>query len=223
MVTAAAVASITMPNTGIDSAAEWSPDHVGEPEEDFPLFTLVHNLILRPIGVTAPAQPLPGDRATFYVPRSDDNNPRRGRRLMYMRDLACCADGMAFFSTPSDLVRFAMTTEAERVNGQLAGGSVMSLMTSRDSAIVVALTSNVAHANTAALTVKAADVFAEQRVDRREADHAARTFISRAGSNLQLAAARRSCDSAARPACYHDSRVRWQRQSGAPLRNMTAR
>ena len=83
VVTGAAVASLGMTNTGTDSAAEWSPGHNGEPEEDFPLFTLVHNIILRPIGVTGPAQPLPGDRATFYVPRSDDNDPRRGRRLMY--------------------------------------------------------------------------------------------------------------------------------------------
>jgi hypothetical protein len=163
VVTAAAVASLGMTNTGTDSAAEWSPGHIGEPEDDFPLFTLVHNIILRPIGVGAPAQPLPGDRATFYVPRSDDNNPRRGRRLMYMRDLACCAGGMAFYSTPSDLVRFALATKADSVNGELAGGSVMSLMTRRDNGIVVAVASNVAHANTAALALKVADVFAEQK------------------------------------------------------------
>ena len=76
--------------------------------------------------------PSPGDRATFYVPRSDDN-PRRGRRLMYMRDLACCANGMAFYSTPSDLVRFALATNPGSVNGELAGGMVMSLMMRRDS------------------------------------------------------------------------------------------
>ena len=163
MVTAAAVASLGMTHTGTDSAAEWSPDHIGEPEEDFPGFTAVHDIILRPIGVSAPRQPLPGDRATFYVPRSDDDNPRRGRRLMYMRDLACCASGMAFYSTPSDLVRFALATKADSVNGELAGGSVMSLMTRRDSGIVVAVASNVAHANTAALALKVADVFAEQK------------------------------------------------------------
>ena len=163
VVTAAAIASVGMTGTGTDSAAEWSPGHIGEPEEDFPLFTLVHNIILRPIGVAAPAQPLPGDRATFYVPRSDDNNPRRGRRLMYMRDLACCAGGMAFYSTPSDLVRFALATKADSVDGQLAGGSVMSLMTRRDSGLVVAVASNVAHANTAALARNVADVFAEQK------------------------------------------------------------
>jgi Beta-lactamase len=161
-VTAAAVVSLGLTNTGADSAAEWSPEHIGEPEEDFPLFTIIRHVIFRPIGL-APAQPLPGNRATFYVPRSGDNNPRRGRRLMYMRDLACCAGGMAFYSTPSDLVRFALATKADSVNGELAGGSVMSLMTRRDNGIVVAVASNVAHANTAALALKVADVFAEQQ------------------------------------------------------------
>jgi hypothetical protein len=84
-------------------------------------------------------------------------------RLMYMRDLACCAGRMAFYSTPSDLVRFALATKADSVNGQLAGGSVMSLSTRRDNGIVVAVESNVAHANTAALALKVADVFAEQK------------------------------------------------------------
>ena len=158
----AAVSPLGLTNTGADAAAEWSPEHVGEPEEDFPLFTLVHNIILRPIGVSAPAQPLPGDRATFYVPRSDDDNPRRGRRQMYMRDLACCANGMAFYSTPSDLVRFALATNPGSVNGELAGGMVMSLMTGRDSGIVIAVTSNMAHANTSTLALRVGNAFAEQ-------------------------------------------------------------
>ncbi len=76
----AAVAPLGLTNTGADSAVEWSPDHIGEPEEDFPLFTIIRHVIFKPIGL-APAQPLHGDRATFYVPRSDDN-PGRGRRLM---------------------------------------------------------------------------------------------------------------------------------------------
>jgi hypothetical protein len=161
-VTAAAVAPLGLANTGADSAAEWSPEHIGEPEEDFPLFTLIRNVVFRPIGL-APAKPLPGDRATFYVPRSDDNDPRRGRRLMYMRDLACCAGGMAFYSTPSDLVGFALATNAGSVTGELAGGSVMSLMTRRDDGIAVAVASNVAHAGTAALALSVADVFARQK------------------------------------------------------------
>jgi hypothetical protein len=39
----------------------------------------------------------------------------------------------------------------------------MSLMTRRDNGIVVAVASNIAHANTAALAQKVADTFAEQR------------------------------------------------------------
>ena len=158
-VTAAAVAPLGLTNTGADSATEWSPEHIGEPEEDFPLFTIIRHVIFRPIGL-APAQPLPGDRATFYVPRSDDN-PRRGRRLMYMRDLACCAGTMASYSTPSDLVRVGLANGGS-INGELAGGMVMSLMTLRDSGIVVAVLSNIAHANTSALAAKIGDAFAKQ-------------------------------------------------------------
>jgi Beta-lactamase len=155
-----AVAPLGLTDTGADSAAEWSPEHIGEPEEDFPLFTIIRHVIFRPIGL-APAQPLPGDRATFYVPRSDDN-PRRGRRLMYMRDLACCGNGMAFYSTPSDLVRWALATTPGSVNGELAGGRVMSLMTRRDSGLAIAVTSNMAHANTSSLALRVGDAFAEQ-------------------------------------------------------------
>jgi Beta-lactamase len=166
-VTPAAVASLGLTNTGTDSAAEWSPEHVGEPEEDFPGFTGIHDLILRPLGISAPRQPLPGNRATFYVPatfwKGFTTDPRRGRRLMYMRDLACCAGKMAFYSTPSDLVRFALATNADSVNGELAGGSVMSMVTRRDNGVVVAVASNIAHANTAALALKVADTFAEQK------------------------------------------------------------
>jgi hypothetical protein len=162
-VTAAAVAPLGLTNTGAESAAEWSPEHVGEPEEDFPGFTILRHLILQPIGIAPAEYPLPGDRATFYAPRSDDNDPRRGRRLMYMRDLACCADGKAFYSTPSDLARFALATKADSVNGELAGGSVMSLLTRRDRGVVVAVASNVAHANTAALALKVAEAFTEHK------------------------------------------------------------
>lgn len=157
----AAVAPLGLTNTGADSAAEWSPEHIGEPEEDFPLFTLLRHVIWQPIGLMPAEYPLPGDRATFYVPRSDDN-PRRGRRLMYMRDLACCTNGMAFYSTPSDLVHFALATNPGSVNGELAGGMVMSLMMRRDSGIVIAVTSNMAHANTSSLALRVGDAFAEQ-------------------------------------------------------------
>jgi hypothetical protein len=157
----AAVAPLGLTNTGADSAAEWSPEHIGEPEEDFPPLTLLRHVIWQPLGLMPAEYPLPGDRATFYVPRSDDN-PGHGRRLMYMRDLACCANGMAFYSTPADLVRFALATKPGSVNGELAGGMVMSLLTGRDSGIVVAVTSNMAHANTSSLARRVGDAFAEQ-------------------------------------------------------------
>ena len=158
----AAVAPLGLANTGADAAAEWSPDHVGEPEEDFPLFTIVRSVVWQPLGLMPADYPLPGGRATFYVPRFD-HDPRRGRRLMYMRDLACCTNGMAFYSTPSDLVRVALATNAGSVNGELAGGMVTSLVTGRDSGIVVAVTSHMAHADTSSLALRIGDAFAEPR------------------------------------------------------------
>jgi hypothetical protein len=156
-----AVAPLGLTNTGADAAKEWSPEAIGEEGEDFPPLTLLRHVLWQPLGLMT-AQPIPGERATFYVPRSDDNDPRRGRRLMYMRDLACCANGMAFYSTPSDLVRFALATNPGSVNGELAGGMVMSLMTRRDRGVVVAVTSNMAHAKTSSLARRVGDAFAEQ-------------------------------------------------------------
>jgi hypothetical protein len=81
---------------------------------------------------------------------------------MYMRELACCANGMGFYSTPSDLVRFALATNPGGVNGELAGGMVMSLMTRREGGLGIAVTSNMAHANTSSLALRVWDAFAEQ-------------------------------------------------------------
>ncbi len=156
-----AVARLGLTNTGADAAKEWSPEAIGEEGEDFPPLTILRHAIWQPLGLMPMEYPLPGNRATFYVPRSDDN-PRRGRQLMYMRDLACCANGMAFYSTPSDLVRFALAANPGSVNGELAGGMVMSLMTRRDGGIVIAVTSNMAHANTSSLAQRVGDAFAEQ-------------------------------------------------------------
>lgn len=163
VMTGADVASLGLTATGTDSAAAWSPEAIGEEGEDFPPLTLMRHFVLQPLGLAPAEYPLPGDRATFYVPRTDGNDPRRGRRLMYMRDLACCVNGMAFYSTPSDLVRFAMATQSDSVNGELAGGRVMSLVTRRDRGLVVAVASNMAYANTAALASKVADVFADAK------------------------------------------------------------
>jgi len=157
----AAVGAPGLTNTGADAAKEWSPEAIGEEGEDFPPLTLLRHVIWQPLGLMPAEYPLPGDRATFYVPRSD-GDPDRGRRLMYMRDLACCADGMAFYSTPSDLVRFALATNPGNLDGELARGLVMSLMTRPDRGIVVAVTSNMAHAKTSSLAQRVGDAFAEQ-------------------------------------------------------------
>lgn len=158
----AAVAPLGLTDTGADAAKAWSPEAIGEEGEDFPPLAFLRHAIWQPLGLMPAEYPLPGERATFYVPRSEDNDPRRGRRLMYMRDLACCAHGMAFSSTPSDLVRFALATGSGSVDGELAGGLVMSLMAERDSGIVVAVTSNMAHADTSSLALRVADAFAAQ-------------------------------------------------------------
>ena len=159
-VTAATVARLGLTNTGAESAVEWSPEQIGEPGEDFPLFTLMRHNIFQPMGLAPAEYPLPAERATFYVPRSDDN-PLLGRRLMYMRDLACCAGTMASYSTASDLVRVGLASGGS-INGELAGGMVTSLMTLRDSGIVVAVLSNIAYANTSVLALKIGDAFAKQ-------------------------------------------------------------
>ncbi len=158
-----AAAILALTHTGVDPAAAWSPEHIGEPEEDAPFLALFRHTILQPLGITPAEYPLPDDRATFYVPTAHDNNPARGRRLMRMRDLACCADGMAFYSTPSDLVRVALERHLPSVNGELAGGTVASLLTDPNNGIVVAVTSNMAYADTAALAKAIADAFAADR------------------------------------------------------------
>lgn len=160
-VVAAAVAPLRLTSTGSDSAADWSPEAIGEPGEDFPLFTLIRHVVLQPIGLAPAEYPLPGDRATFYVP-SADANPAAGRRLMPMRDLACCANGTAFYSTPSDLVRVALTAPSASINGELAGGRVLSLMVNGDG-LVVAVTSNIAHADTLSLARRVSDAVGQAR------------------------------------------------------------
>jgi hypothetical protein len=158
-VPAATIARLGLTNTGAEPAGEWSPEHVGEPEENPPPFTAIRHGIFRPLGL-APSQPLAGDRATFYVPRSN-NDPLRGRRLMYMRDLACCAGTMASYSTASDLVRVGLAGSVD-IDGDLAGGMVASLLARSDSGIVVVVLSNIAHSNTAALALKIKGAFEQQ-------------------------------------------------------------
>jgi hypothetical protein len=59
-------------------------------------------------------------------------------------------------------VRFALATHPGRVNGELAGSMVMSLMMGRDRGLSIAVTSQMAHANTSSLARRVGDAFAEQ-------------------------------------------------------------
>jgi CubicO group peptidase (beta-lactamase class C family) len=159
-VTEPTISRLGLTSTGAESAVAWSPEQIGEPGEDFPPLTVLRHTVLQPLGLAPAEYPLPDDRATFYVPRADDS-PLRGRRLMYMRDLACCAGKMASYSTASDLVRVGLANGAS-VNGELAGGTVMSLITMPDRGIVVAVLSNITHAKTSALGLKIGEAFAKQ-------------------------------------------------------------
>ncbi len=155
---AGVAASLGLSDTGAEPAAVWSPEAIGEPGEDFPPFTLIRHAILQPMGLAPAEYPLPGERATFYVPRFDAD-PGRGRRLMRLRDLACCANGLAFYSTPSDLVRVALSADLDSVNGDLAGGRVMSLIAHRESGLAIVVMSNIAHANTSSLASRVGQIF----------------------------------------------------------------
>ena len=57
-------------------------------------------------------------------------------------------------------MRIAVATSPADIDGTLAGGTEMSLVTRRDRGLVVAVTSNIAYANTPALARRIADAFA---------------------------------------------------------------
>ena len=99
-----------MNHTGAESATEENPDRVGGPEEDPPFLTLIHDLILEPLGIGGTKRtPVTTEIATLYVPGWGPK-PVLGHGLhaRHPRNLSCYAGSMAFFSTPSDLVRFGL-------------------------------------------------------------------------------------------------------------------
>jgi CubicO group peptidase (beta-lactamase class C family) len=98
-----------MDNTGAESAAEENPERVGEPAEDAPLFTLIRQVVLEPLGLGGAKAKPATDPATVYSP-GFGYDPLVGFGLHVMRphNLSCYAGSMAFFSTPSDLVRFGL-------------------------------------------------------------------------------------------------------------------
>jgi serine beta-lactamase-like protein LACTB, mitochondrial len=194
-----------MDHTGAESATEENPERVGEPGEDAPFITQFHHLILKPLGVSG-TKAMPGtEPATAYLPGCGPYpQVRYGLHVMPVRNLSCYAGSMAFFSTPSDLVRFGLavnggkllqpatvrllqtsqkltsgqetdhglgwdlhtvTLAGERmaagIDGELQGQRVGSVMMFRETGIVVAVMSNISHADTPALALKIAEEFAQ--------------------------------------------------------------
>jgi serine beta-lactamase-like protein LACTB len=98
-----------MDDTGAESATEENPERVGEPAEDAPFLTLIQDVILEPLGIGGKKATSATDPATVYFPGfGKDPVFRHGLHVMRPHNLSCYAGSMAFFSTPSDLVRFGL-------------------------------------------------------------------------------------------------------------------
>ena len=117
-----------MGNTGAESATEENPEHIGEPGEDAPFLTLIHDVILEPLGIGGTKAKI-SNRATFYEPGWGPHPVfRHGLHVMPARNLSCYAGSMAFFSTPSDLVRFGLAINSGKL---LQPATVQLLQTSQ--------------------------------------------------------------------------------------------
>jgi CubicO group peptidase (beta-lactamase class C family) len=166
-----------MDDTGAESTTEENPEGIGEPGEDAPFITWIRDLILEPLGIiSVKAMPATApERATFYVPGFGPNPVlRHGLHVMRAQNLSCYAGAMAFFSTPSDLVRFGLamnnatllqpaTVERLQTSQQLASGQEAGTMVSwisfRERGSVVAVMSNISSADTSSLASKVAEAF----------------------------------------------------------------
>jgi CubicO group peptidase (beta-lactamase class C family) len=145
-----------MTNTAAESSVEENPEHVGEPEEDAPILNIIHDGLIAPFG--GARRYGPETIATVYVPRFG-TDPRRGIERLRPRNYSCFGGSMAFYSTPSDLVRFGLA-HGGGGDGELIGARVMSLLTLPDRGVAVAVMSNVTHADTAQLALRVAAPFA---------------------------------------------------------------
>ena len=186
-----------MADTGAESPKEENPEHIGEDAEDPPPFRAIHDVILEPWRVVTGTQ---GESAaggstrpaTYYAPQFGPHPVYRyALHEISPRNLSCYAGAMAFFSTPSDLVRFELgmnggrllrpaTVKSLEAFGRTAGGydgellgvkvifdsrllgvKVMSVVTVRERGFVVVVMSNITSADTAAVARKVGDAFAK--------------------------------------------------------------
>ena len=186
-----------MADTGAESPKEENPEHVGEDAEDPPPFRAIHEVILEPWRVLTGTQreSAAGGRtrpATYYVPRFGPHPVYQyALHVSNPRNLSCYAGSMAFFSTPSDLVRFELGMNGGRLlrpatvqsleafgrtaggydgellgvkvifDGELLGVKVMSVVTVRERGIVVAAMSNITSADPSEVARQVGDAFAK--------------------------------------------------------------
>jgi CubicO group peptidase (beta-lactamase class C family) len=174
-----------MADTGAESTKEENPEHVGEEAEDPPPFRAIHEVILEPWRVLTGTEGK-GDAegstrpATYYAPRFGPRPVYRyALHVSNPRNLSCYAGAMAFFSTPSDLVRFELGMNGGRLlrpatvpslgafgrtatgyDGDLLGATVMTVMTDRERGIVVIAMTNITSADTSGVARKVAEAFA---------------------------------------------------------------
>ena len=186
-----------MVDTGAESPKEENPEHVGEDAEDPPPLRAIHEVIVEPWRVVTGTQ---GESAaggstrpaTYYLPEFGPHPVYRyALHVASLRNLSCYAGSMAFFSTPSDLVRFELGMNGGRLlrpatvqsleafgrtaggydgelqgvkvifDGELLGVKVMSVATVRERGIVVAAMSNITSADTSGVARKVGDAFAK--------------------------------------------------------------
>jgi serine beta-lactamase-like protein LACTB, mitochondrial len=185
-----------MANTGAESAKEENPEHMGEDAEDPPPFRAIHEVILEPWRVVTGSERKSARQttrpATYYVPQFGPHPVYRyGLHVAGLRNLSCYAGSMAFFSTPSDLVRFELGMNGGRLlrpatvqslgafgrtadgydgellgvrlifDGELPGVKVVSVVTLRERGIVVAAMSNITSADPSTVARKVGDAFAK--------------------------------------------------------------
>jgi CubicO group peptidase (beta-lactamase class C family) len=89
-----------------------------ETAADQPFLSFMRKQIFEPLGMDrtvadSATEPIP-DRATFYFPRFAAD-PRYGPDLMRPLDYSCYAGSSVFLSTPTDLVRFAMSVNSGKL------------------------------------------------------------------------------------------------------------
>jgi CubicO group peptidase (beta-lactamase class C family) len=118
-----------MDDTGAESAREENPERFGEPAEDAPFLKLLQDVILEPLGVGGRKTRSGTEIATVYGPGlGTDPVFRHGLHVRHPFNLSCYAGSMAFFSTPSDLVRFGLAIDSGKL---LQPGTVQLLQTSQ--------------------------------------------------------------------------------------------